>query len=211
VLLNREVVGFPIVPTLGATPGVRGNRPAVGIRDCKDLLHVWAVDRVITAARPARLPGSPAGAKPTTGPSKGRRLRVALAAHLRHVARNSRAERHPRAVLVVDPYPMAPRAVDRRRLGGPSAPGVRTLPGFGPRRNVIERPWRVLFRRAARHRRFDHLAGLKRAIRSRLCPCQAVRSRVRSLVAKCSTRLASRIASAGPGIRVLRDGGSSPR
>ena len=80
------------------------------------------------------------------------------------------------------------------------------MPSVGPRRNVIERPWRVLFRRATHHRRFDHVKGLRRAIRTRLCAFQAVRSRVWSLVATCSTRPASRDTSAGPGITVLQDG-----
>ncbi len=105
MLLGRDVAGFPKVPTLGATPGVRGDRPAVGTRDGKDLLHVSAEDRVITAAMPPRLPGSPAGAKLTTGPSEGRRIQVAFAAHRRHVAHNSPAERHQRAVLIIDRCP----------------------------------------------------------------------------------------------------------
>ena len=38
-----------MVPTLGATLGVKGHRPTVGTRDCKDLLYVLAVVNVITA------------------------------------------------------------------------------------------------------------------------------------------------------------------
>ena len=32
-----------MVPTLAATLGVKGHRPTVGTRDCKDLLYVFAV------------------------------------------------------------------------------------------------------------------------------------------------------------------------
>ena len=39
-----------MVPTLAATLGVKGHRPTVGTRDGKDLLYVFAVVNLVTAA-----------------------------------------------------------------------------------------------------------------------------------------------------------------
>jgi hypothetical protein len=39
-----------MVPTLGPTLGVKGHRPTVGTRDCKDLLDVFAMVNVVTAS-----------------------------------------------------------------------------------------------------------------------------------------------------------------
>ena len=52
-----------MVPTLCATLGVKGHRPVVGTRDCKDLLHVLAsvdcVDgRLHTRTLESRGPGT---------------------------------------------------------------------------------------------------------------------------------------------------------
>ena len=50
VLLSQDEARFPMVPTLAATLGVKGHRPMVGTRDCKDLLYVFAVVNLVTAA-----------------------------------------------------------------------------------------------------------------------------------------------------------------
>ena len=42
VLLSQDEARFPMVPTLCRTLGVKGHRRAVGTRDCKDLLYVFA-------------------------------------------------------------------------------------------------------------------------------------------------------------------------
>jgi transposase len=94
VLLSQDEARFPMVPTLTATLGVKGHRPTVGTRDCKDLLYVLAVINVITAAVHANLLESPAGAKRATGQSKTRRMQEAFAAHLRHLAGIYPADRH---------------------------------------------------------------------------------------------------------------------
>ena len=39
-----------MVPTLAATLGVKGHRPIVGTRDCKDVLYVFAVLNLISGA-----------------------------------------------------------------------------------------------------------------------------------------------------------------
>ncbi len=105
VLLSQDEARFPMVPTLGATLGVKGHRPTVGTRDCKDLLYVFAVVNVVTAAVHANLVESPAKARQATGKSKTRRMQEAFAAHLRHVARIYPAERHRRVVLIIDNAP----------------------------------------------------------------------------------------------------------
>src|SRR5512135_1977030 len=105
VLLSQDEARFPMVPTPGATLGVKGHRPAVGTRDCKDLLYVFAVVNVITAAVHANLLESPARAKQATGKSKARRMQEAFAAHLRHVGRLYPADRHKRVVLIIDNAP----------------------------------------------------------------------------------------------------------
>src|SRR3954468_21203877 len=94
-----------MVPTLGATLGVKGHRPVVGSWDCKDLLYVLAVVNVVTGTLHANTLESPARAKQATGLSKTRRMQGAFAAHLRHIARLYPADRHERVVLVIDTAP----------------------------------------------------------------------------------------------------------
>jgi uncharacterized membrane protein len=47
-----------MLPTLAATLGVKGHRPAVGTRDCKDVLYVLGVLNLVTAAAHATAPES---------------------------------------------------------------------------------------------------------------------------------------------------------
>ena len=196
VLLSQDEARFPMVPTLGATLGVKGHRPMVGTRDCKDLLYVFAVVNVITAAVHANLLESPAKVKQTTGKSKTRRLQEAFAAHLRHVARTYPADRHKRVVLIIDNAPWhRGRPVDDALAECPHLEFYR-LPSYSPHLNVIERFWRVLRRRAAHNRLFDRLGDLGRSVRNSLCYFQTVRGRVRRLLAKSYTRPANRKASA---------------
>src|SRR5512147_2952712 len=120
VLLSQDEARFPMVPTLGATLGVKGHRPTVGTRDCKDLLDVLAVVNVVTAAVHANLLDSPAKAKQATGKSKTRRLQEAFAAHLRHVGRLYPADRHKRVVLILDNAPRhRGRPIDEALAGHP--------------------------------------------------------------------------------------------
>lgn len=68
-----------MVPTLAATPGVKGHRPTVPTRDGKDRLYVFAVVNLIRAALHTDTPASPHDAKKRTGKSKTRRLQEAFA------------------------------------------------------------------------------------------------------------------------------------
>jgi transposase len=197
VLLSQDEARFPMVPTLGPTLGVKGLRPTVGTRDCKDLLYAFAVVNVVSAALHSNLLESPADAKRTTGKSKTRRLQEAFAAHLRHIARLYPAERHGRVVLIIDNAPWhRGKPIDEALADHPHLEFKR-LPSYSPHLNVIERFWRVLRRRATHNRLFDRLADLRRSIRSSLCYFQTVRGRVRRLVAGCYTRPANQKASAG--------------
>jgi transposase len=197
VLLSQDEARFPMVPTLTATLGVKGHRPTVGTRDCKDLLYVFAVINVLTAAVHANLVESPARAKQATGKSKTRRMQEAFAAHLRHVAGVYPADRHKRVVLIIDNAPWHRGGpIDEALAACPHLEFYR-LPSYSPHLNVIERFWRKLRRRATHNRLFEGLGDLKRSLRASLCYFQTVRGRVRSLVAGCYSRPADQKASAG--------------
>ena len=185
VLLSQDEARFPMVPTLTATLGVKGHRPAVGTRDCKDLLYVLAVIDVITAAVHANLLESPARAKQKTGQSKTRRMQEGFAAHLRHVARIYPADRHKRVVLIIDNAPWHRGGpIDEALAECPHLEFYR-LPSYSPHLNVIERFWRRLRRRATHNRLFEGLGDLRQSLRASLCYFQTVRGRIRSLVAGC--------------------------
>jgi transposase len=197
VLLSQDEARFPMVPTLTATLGVKGHRPTVGTRDCKDLVYVLAVINVITAAVHANLLESPARAKQATGKSKTRRLQEAFAAHLRHVARIYPAERYKRVVLIIDNAPWHRGGpIDEALAECPHLEFYR-LPSYSPHLNVIERFWRRLRRRASHNRLFEGVADLKRSLRASLCYFQTVRGRIASLVAGCYSNTADQKASAG--------------
>lgn len=196
VLLSRDEARFPMVPTLGPTLGVKGHRPVVGTRDCKDLLYVLAVVNVVTGVLHANTLESPARAKQVTGKSKTRRMQEAFAAHLRHVARLYPAE-PKRVVLIIDNAPWhRGKPIDEALADNPHLEFYR-LPSYSPQLNVIERFWKSLRRRAAHNRRFDSLADLKRSLRSSLSYYQTMRRRVRSLIAGCYTRSVKQTESPG--------------
>ncbi len=85
--------------------GVKGHRPVVGTRDCKDLLYVLAVINVVTGTLHANTLESPPRRRQMTGKSKTRRMQEAFAAHLRHIGRLYPAEKHKRVVLIIDNAP----------------------------------------------------------------------------------------------------------
>jgi hypothetical protein len=171
-----------MVPTLTATLGVKGHRPAVGTWDCKHLLYAFAVVNLATAAVHANLVDSPKDAKKRTGPGKTRRLQHAFAAHLRHVGRMYPAGHNPRVVVLIDNAPWHAGEPVRLALADNPHLELKRLPSYSPQRNPIERFWRLLRRRATHNRLFDTLADLRRSIRSSLSYYQTVRQRVRTLI-----------------------------
>jgi transposase len=182
VLLSQDEARFPMVPTLTATLGLKGQRPEVGTWDNKGLLYVLAVVNLVTAAVHANTLVCPKDAKRKTGKSKNRRLTEAFAAHLRHVGRVYPKEQYRRVVLIIDNAPWhAGTAVDDALRDNPHLEFKR-LPAYSPSLNPVERFWRVLRRRATHNRLFDTLADLRRSLRNSLSYFQTMRARVASLV-----------------------------
>ena len=171
-----------MVPTLTATLGVKGHRPIVGTRDCKDLLYVFAVVNLVRAAVHANTLESPQNATKKTGLSKTRRMQQAFAAHLRHIGQMYPREKCPRVVLLIDNAPWhRGRPIDEAMCANPHLEFKR-LPSYSPQLNPIERFWKKLRRRATHNRLFDTLADLKASIRASLCYFQTVRHKVKSLI-----------------------------
>jgi transposase len=171
-----------MVPTLTATLGVKGHRPAVGTWDCKHLLYVFAVVNLVTAAVHANTLESPKDAKKKTGKSKTRRMQEAFGVHLRHIARVYPADRHKRVVILIDNAPWhRGKSIDEALRGHPHLEFKR-LPSYSPQLNPIERFWKLLRRRATHNRLFDTLADLKTSIRASLCYYQTMKDRVRTLL-----------------------------
>jgi hypothetical protein len=171
-----------MVPTLTATLGVKGHRPTVGTRDCKDLLYVFGSVNLASAALHTTTYESPHQARRRDRRSKTRRMQEAFADHLRHVARTYPRRQYPRVVLLVD------NAFWHR--GGPVAEALREhphlefyrLPPYSPRLNPIERFWKKLRRRATHNRLFDTLADLKASVRSSLSYFQVMRHKLQSVL-----------------------------
>ena len=184
-----------MVPTLAATLGVKGHRPTVGTRDCKDLLYVFAVINLVTAAVHSTTLESPKNAKKRTGQSKTRRLQEAFAAHLRHVARVYPRERYPRVVLVIDNAPWHRGGPIDAAMGDNPHLEFKRLPSYSPQLNPIERFWKKLRRRATHNRLFDTLTDLKASLRASLCYFQTVRGRVKTMLNRPPKK---RTQSAGP-------------
>jgi transposase len=171
-----------MVPTLCVALGVKGHRPTVGTRDCKDLLYVFGVVNLVSAALHSNTLESPKNAKKKTGLSKTRRMQEAFAAHLRHIGRVYPRGKHPRVVLLIDNAPWhRGKAIDCALAENPHLEFKR-LPSYSPQLNPIERFWKKLRRRATHNRLFDTLADLKASIRASLRYFQTVRNKVKSII-----------------------------
>ena len=180
--MSQDEARFPMVPTLAATLGVKGHRPTVGTRDCKDLLYVFAVVNLISAAIHSNTLESPARAKRQTGQSKTRRLQEAFANHLRHVGKVYPKHKYQEVVILIDNAPWhRGKPVDVALAENPHLQFKR-LPSYSPQLNPIERFWKKLRRRATHNRLFDSLADLKQSIRANLCYFQTVRQKVKSML-----------------------------
>jgi len=59
---------------------------------------------------------------------------------------------------------------------------LQRLPSDSPQRNVIERFWRVLRRRATHNRLFARMAELRATLRNNLCYFQTMRQKVLSFM-----------------------------
>src|SRR3954469_510443 len=94
-----------MVPTLQTTLGVKGHRPLVGTRDCKDVLYVFAVLNLLSGALHTTTLESLRAANRRSGESKTRRMQRAFGEHLRHVGRRYPAGQNKRVVLTIDNAP----------------------------------------------------------------------------------------------------------
>lgn len=171
-----------MVPTLCATLGVKGHRPTVGTRDCKDLLYVFAVVNLVSAAVHANTLESPKNAKAKTGLSKTRRMQEAFASHLRHIGRVYPQGKHKRVVILIDNAPWhRGRPIDEAMRDNPHLEFKR-LPSYSPQLNPIERFWKKLRRRATHNRLFDTLKDLKASLRASIGYFQTMRHKVMSII-----------------------------
>lgn len=171
-----------MVPTLAATLGVKGHRPVVGTRDCKDVLYVFGVIDVRTGGLATTTLESRRAANRKGGESKTRRMQRAFAAHLRHVGRRYPEAEFPRVVLAIDNAPWHRGGLIEAALADNRHLELKRLPSYSPQLNPIERLWKALRRRATHNRLFETLTDLKASVRASLGYFQAVRKRVLSLL-----------------------------
>ena len=182
MLLSQDEARLPMVPTLQATLGVKGHRPKVPTRDNKDLLYVFAVVNLTSAALHANTLESPKHAKKKTGKSKTRRMQEAFASHLRHVGKVYPAEKHEEVVLLIDNAPWHRGGPINEALKDNPHLKFKRLPSYSPQLNPIERFWKKLRRRATHNRLFETLADLKASLRASLCYFQTMRHKVKSII-----------------------------
>ena len=182
MLLSQDEARFQMVPTLTTTLGVKGHRPLVGTRDCKDVLYGFAVMNLISGAIHANTLESLQAVNRKGQDSKTRRMQKAFAAHLRHVGRMYPQERFKRVVLTIDNAPWHRGTwIDEALADNPHLEFYR-LPSYSPNLNVIERFWKKLRRRATHNRLFDTIADLKASVRANLSYFQTLRGKVLSLI-----------------------------
>jgi transposase len=174
-----------MVPTLAPTLGVKGHRPVVGTRDCKDVLYVFGVLNLITGALHANTLESLQAANRKgrkAGGNKTRRMQQAFAAHLRHVAKAYPAGRFRRVVLLIDNAPWHRGKPINEALAECPHLGFKRLPSYSPQLNPIERFWKKLRRRATHNRLFDAIGDLKSSVRNSLRYFQTVKSRLLTMI-----------------------------
>lgn len=182
MLLSQDEARFQMVPTLAATLGVKGHRPVVGTRDCKDVLYVLAVMNLISGALHANTLESLQKDNRKSTDSKTKRMQRAFAEHLRHVGRAYPRERFKRVVLSIDNAPWHRGTLVNEALAANPHLEFYRLPSYSPDLNPIERFWKKLRRRATHNRLFDTIKDLKASVRASLGYFQAVRSNVLSLI-----------------------------
>ena len=158
-----------MVPTLTATLGVKGHRPVIGTRDCKDVLYVFAVLNLVSGAVHANTLESLQKENRKSTDSKTRRMQRAFADHLRHVGRIYPKEKNKRVVLTIDNAPWHRGPLIDEAMQQNSHLEFYRMPSYSPQLNVIERFWKKLRRRATHNRLFDTIADFE-GIRSEQPP-----------------------------------------
>src|SRR5262252_8467303 len=152
MVLSQDEARLPLVPTLRATLGVQGYRPTVGTWDNKEQVDGCAALHGVTGQRTTRLREQPARSPVKTGQSKQQRLQMAFAAHRRDSARTYPASPYAEGVITIEnaPWPLGARM--EQVLAAHLPLRVKRLPSYSPQRNVLERFWRVVRRRATPNR-----------------------------------------------------------
>ena len=171
-----------MVPTLTATLGVKGHRPIVGTRDCKDVLYLFAVMNLISGALHSNTLESLQATNRKSGLSKTKRMQQAFADHLRHVGRMYPQEKFKRVVVLLDNAPWHRGVAINEALKANPHLEFKRPPSYSPQLNPIERFWKLLRRRATHNRLFDTIADLKKSVRASLSYFQTVRSRLLTLI-----------------------------
>jgi transposase len=182
VLLSQDEARIQMVPTLQTTLAVKGHRPVVGTRDCKDVLDVFGVLNLLSGALHTTTLESLQAANRKSKQSKNKRMQRAFADHLRHVGRMYPQEKHKRVVLTIDNAPWHKGQPLTEALKENPHLELYRLPSYSPKLNVIERFWKVLRRRATHNRLFDTIKDLKGSLRNSLRYFQTVRPRLLTLI-----------------------------
>jgi transposase len=182
VLRSQDEARFPLTPTLRTTRGVKGHRPIVGTWDNKDLVYCYAAVNVVSGKLTTRFLEQPARQKQKTGHSKTQRLQAAVAAHLRDIARAYPAERCQEVVITIDNAPWHRGGVVDEVLTNYPHLRLYRLPSYSPQRNLGERFWRILRRRATHNRLLTTRAELRHTVRQNICYYQSMRHKVLSLI-----------------------------
>lgn len=86
-MLSQDEARFPMVPTLRTTLGVKGFRPEVGTRDCKDAIYMFGAINLISGGLTTRILEVPARIKKKTGESKIKHLQRMFAKHIEDISR----------------------------------------------------------------------------------------------------------------------------
>ena len=180
-MLSQDEARFPLVPTLRATLGVKGYRPAVGPWDNKDVVYSFAALNGVTGRLSTRLLDSLATAKQRTGQGP-RWLQQTFAAHLRDIARVYPATLGNPVVVTIDNAPWHQAAAITEVLAAHPHLRLYRLPSYSPQLNPIERLWRVLRRRATHTWLFVTMAELRTTLRASLCYFHTMRHKVLSLL-----------------------------
>jgi transposase len=175
-----------MVPTLTTVLGVKGHRPVVGTRDCKDLLYVCASINCINGRLHTRTLESRQAdnrrARKCKGISKARRMQIMFADHLKDVVA---AYPGQRIVMVVDNAPWHRGKAVNEVLEGHPLLRLYRLPSYSPQLNVIEKFWKPLRRRATHNRLFDELTDLKASVRNSIQYFQRTKNRLTGIVKNC--------------------------
>jgi DDE superfamily endonuclease len=171
-----------MIPLRRTTRGLTGHRPVVGTLDGHARVCRFGALNLGTGQLTTRLVEQPRASATSTQSRSGQRsLPEGLARHWREIARAYPVAHYARVVRVIDNAPWQRGALITQALKERSHLECSRVPRYRPQRQIIERCWRVLRRRATHHRLLLTLAQLTHALRHSRCDDQTLQHRVRSL------------------------------